>query len=182
MVQNKFNFSNSVSVIALLIALGVLSFQFFKAEKIVYVNTGVVLEKYKGMIDAKKKFEGFSQQWKNNVDTLTNDFQDALKKYEKEQGGMTLKERDLSQDLLRNKQQQLGQYQQAIQQKAQEEESKLTQTELKKINSYMEEYGRKNGFRIILGTSNGNILYADKSIEITNEIIEGLNNEYNTAK
>lgn len=180
--RTKITFSNALSVIAILLALIVLGVQFFKADKVVYVNTGIVLEKYQGMIDAKNKFEGLSKQWKDNLDTLTKEFQNDLKKYEKEQASMSAKEKQLSQELLRNKQQQLGQYQEAIQQKARDEEGKLSEGELKKINSYLEKYGKERHYNIIFGTSGGNILYADKGIEITDVIVDGLNKEYKGGK
>lgn len=176
--ESRFSFFNALSIIGILISLSLLIFQFFKSDKLAYVNTGIVLEKYQGMIDAKKKYEILSQQWRDNVDTLANEFQNELKNYEKGQGSMSVREKRLSQELLSNKQQQMRQYQQAIQQRAREEESNLTDVELKKINSYMERYGAKHHFKIIFGTIGGNILYADKGNDITNDIIEGLNKEY----
>ena len=171
-----------LSIIAIALSLAVLILHFVRTEKSVYVNTGTILEKYQGMIDVRKKFEGESKVWQSNIDTLTTEFQNSLKKYEKDQANMSAKEKSLAQDLLKSKQQQMAQYQPAIQNKAKDEQGKLSEGVIKQINSYIEQYGKDHHFKIIFGTSNGNIIYADKDMDITDAILEGLNKDYKGAK
>lgn len=48
-----------------------------------------------------------------------------------------------------------------------------------RLNSYMEEYGTKKNYSIILGTQgNGNIMYAQKELDITKDFIEFANKKY----
>ena len=92
---------------------------------------------------------------------------------------MTKKEISLKQELLNNKQQQISSYQQAIQKQIQEEDKKATQTVINDINDYVKEYGKKKGYKIIFGASgSGNIMYADEGTDLTEKILEGLNNEF----
>lgn len=89
------------------------------------------------------------------------------------------KEISLKQELLNNKQQQISSYQQAIQKQIQEEDKKATQTVINDINDYVKEYGKKKGYEIIFGASgSGNIMYADEGTDLTEKILEGLNNEF----
>jgi outer membrane protein len=178
----KISFPLLLSVLSVIISIVVLVLFLVKTEKSVYVNTGVLLEKYQGMADVRKKFESESKTWQSNIDTLTSDLQTAMKKYEKDQAGMSAKEKAMAQELLKAKQQQLGQYQQAIQNKARDEQSKLSEGALKQINSFIEQYGKGHHYKIVFGTSNGNIVYADKSIDITDAVLEGLNKEYQGTK
>jgi outer membrane protein len=92
---------------------------------------------------------------------------------------MTNKEKELKEELLRNKQMQINQYQEAIKLKAKDEEQLLTQTAVNAINDYIKKYGKSKGFKYVLGaTGQGNILYADEAQDITEKIIEGLNKDY----
>jgi outer membrane protein len=47
------------------------------------------------------------------------------------------------------------------------------------VNEYVKRYGEKNGYTIILAnTQIGNIAYAEDRIDITDEVLKGLNSEY----
>ncbi|SEK30267.1 periplasmic chaperone for outer membrane proteins Skp [Aquimarina amphilecti] len=48
-----------------------------------------------------------------------------------------------------------------------------------RLNQYIEEYGESNKYEIILGTQgNGNIMFAQDGIDITEEVLEYVNNKY----
>lgn len=167
-----------IGIMIALVIVGLSLNHIMSPQKIAYINTSEVLDKYNGMIDARKKFDQTSKMWKNNLDTLALEFQDDLKTYEKGLAAMTVKEKELTQKVLQNKQQELIQYQQAISQKAQEEEGRLTDSELKKIKAFIEKYGKNNGYKLILGSTAGSILYGNDASEITDEVLDGLNKEY----
>ena len=92
---------------------------------------------------------------------------------------MTKKEKALKQELLANKQQQINNYQQSVQQQIQKENQHITQAVINDINAFVKEYGKENGYKIILGArGNGNIMYADSSKNITKEVLIYLNKKY----
>jgi len=168
----------SLIAIALAIVLGILFYT--TRQKIGYVDTNLLMGKYKAMDDARAEFEKKAAVWQSNTDTLLMDWQNELKNYEKERTKMTKKEKELKEELLRNKQQQINQYQEAMQMKAREEEQKLTQTVINEVNDYISEYGKKHGYDFILGaTGSGNIVFASDTRDLTDVILEGLNKEYN---
>jgi outer membrane protein len=137
------------------------------------------MQKYEGMKDARVEFEKKSKVWQANSDTLVKQWENELKNYEKERSSMSAKEKQLKEELLRSRQQQIENYRKATENKAREEEQKLTQTVLNTVNDYITEYGKKHGYKYILGANgSGNILYAAKKNEITEIILEGLNKEY----
>ena len=131
------------------------------------------------MQDAKKEYQKKVAVWKSNSDTLMAEWKNELKAYEKEHKNMTKKERELKEELLRNKQAQINQYQEAIKQKSHDEEQVLSQTAVNAINDYIKDYGKKHGYKYIIGaTGQGNLLYANEDNNLTDIIIEGLNKEY----
>jgi len=148
-------------------------------KDLVFVDSARLINGYKGMTDARKVYQQKAIIWQANVDTLINEIQNDIKKFEKENVQMTAKERELTRQLLQNKQQQLAEYQKATQEKAAQEDGQMTKQVVDEINQYIKDYGKSNGLKIILAaTDYGNIAYAQDGIDITDEILEGLNKKY----
>jgi len=152
---------------------------FSSSSKLAFVDSSKILANYEGMKQAQAAFQAKAVTWQANVDTLSKELQESIADYEKDLASMSNKEKELSTELLKTKQQQLRQYQQAIGQKAQEEEAQATQAVLEEVNAYLKNFGQENGYQIILAaTQAGNIAYADDAIDITDEVLEGLNKTY----
>jgi outer membrane protein len=170
---------NLLSLTALLIAVFLLLYTFvFSSTRVAYVDSGKLLNGYKAMVEARKEFEKKQSAWQSNIDTLTRDVQDAIKKYEKSAALGTDKEKSLARELITSRQKQLYDYQNAIKQNAGQEEQRLTQDVLSTVNTYLLRYGKKHGYKMILVAANGNIAYADNDMDITDKIVEDLNKEY----
>jgi outer membrane protein len=170
---------NILNIILIACLLSLAGYQLLKKEQTVYVDIGKLMQEYQGMKVAKKAYEKKVAQWEANTDTLLTQWQNELKSYEKERSRMSQKEQQLKEELLRNKQQQINQYQEAIKLKARDEDQAMTQNVINAVNDYISEYGKEKGYTFILGANgSGNIAYADKSRDITQEIIDGLNKQY----
>ena len=93
---------------------------------------------------------------------------------------MTAKEKALSMELLEAKRKQFGDYQQGIRQKSVQEDGAMTNQVLSEVNAFIGEYGRKKGYTIILGaTQMGNLVYASDRLDITDELQDALEKNYN---
>ena len=154
----------------------------FHHNDIVYVDSAKLMDGYKGMIEARKEYEKKHSAWQANVDTLTKDVQDAIKKYSKDLALGSDKEKQLSKELIQSKQKELYDYQNAVKQNAAQEEDRLNKNVFSTVNAYLIRYGKKNGYKMILIAANGNIAYADPSMEITDKIVEDLNKEYSVPE
>jgi outer membrane protein len=162
-----------------LCVLAFIGYTFFSQQKVVYVDSAKLLNDYKGMQAARAAYQQKAVTWKANIDTLTNEVQQQIFTYEKESPKMSAKERQLSQELIRTKQNQLAQYQNALNTQAQQEDQKMTGEVVSQINAYLKKYGESKGYKIILAaTEYGNLAYADEQLDITAEVLEGLNKEY----
>lgn len=167
-----------IAILALIISVG--SFFYLKTSSDqVYVDVNKLLEGYKRTKLVRAGFEEKAKTLNANVDSLMTDWQKEIKTYEKERSAMSKKELELKKEILSNKQQQINNYQQAIQKQIQEEDKKSTQTVINDINDYVKEYGKKNGYPIIFGASgSGNIMYASEAADLTQDILIGLNKEF----
>ncbi len=177
---------NKLALPVSLIALAASIFMFFQLQtssEQVYVDVNKLLDGYNRTKIVKAEFEAKAKTLNANVDSLMTDWQKELKTYEKERSKMSKKELELKQQLLSNKQQQINNYQQAIQKQIQEEDKKSTQTVINDINDYVKEYGKKNNHKIIFGASGGgNIMYADEASDLTQDVLNGLNAEFDGKK
>jgi outer membrane protein len=148
-------------------------------QKIYYVDSAQLVNGYKGMQDARKAYQQKATTWKANIDTLASEVQQQIVRYEKELSKMTPKEKQLSQELIKTKQNQLIEYQRAMNTQAQQEDGKMTEEVMSQVNAYLKKYGKDHGYKIIMAaTQYGNIAYADENLDITKPVLEGLNGEY----
>lgn len=153
------------------------------SSELVYVDVNKLIEGYSRTKVAKAEFEKKATTMKGNIDSLVTNWQKELQGYEKERASLSPKELQLKQELLSNKQQQINGYQEAIQKQIEEEDKKTTQTVINDINDYIKEFGKRKGYKIIFGASGGgNIMYADESSDLTEEVLKGLNAEYDKKK
>src|SRR5688572_10469046 len=85
-------------------------FFFVKTDRIAYVDSAKLINGYQGMIDARKVYQQKATGWQANIDTLAKEVQQRITDYEKTSAKMSVKERDLSREVIRNKEQQLRDY------------------------------------------------------------------------
>jgi outer membrane protein len=156
----------------------VIALQFDKKDSIVYVDAIKLVNGYKGMQAARKEFELKSTAWKANLDTLKTELESKIKDYQANHAKLSEKERKLTEELLQTKQDQFLNYQNIINEKVQKEDQELTTKVLSKVNDYIKKYGEDNGYSIIMAaTQYGNIVYAEKGKDITEQVLVGLNKE-----
>src|SRR6185369_13031260 len=92
---------------------------------------------------------------------------------------LSAKEKKLTEELINSKHEQYLNYQQVIKEKVQKEDQDLTKKVLDKVNDQIKKYGKEKGYRIILAaTQYGNIVYAEDGMDVTDEVLKVLNNEF----
>ena len=156
----------------------VIALQFDKKDAIVYVDSIKLVNGYKGMQAARKEFELKTQAWNANLDTLKTELDVKIKEYEATKAKLSAKEKALTEELLQTKHEQFLNYQNVVAEKVQKEDQELTQKVLGKVNDYIKKYGEDNGYAIIMAaTQYGNIVYAEKGTDITDQVLAGLNKE-----
>lgn len=176
-MSSRFHWLLTLSSLILL-TLFLCYFFFVHTERIAYVDSVKLMNGYQGMVDARKVYQQKAAGWQANIDTLAREVQQRITDYEKASAKMSVKERDLSRELIQNKEQQLREYQQALNDQAQQEDAKMTTEVVSQMNAYIKEYGETKGYTVILAAVNGNIVFARDAIDLTDEILDGLNKNY----
>jgi outer membrane protein len=80
---------------------------------------------------------------------------------------------------LQRREQELAQLEQRIMSEARQAHAVESDSLTSRIKKYIKEYGKKNNYSYIYGTGEANsVLYAEESFDITNEMIDLLNEQY----
>jgi outer membrane protein len=157
-----------------------------KASKIVFVNTDVINEKFDYVKEltavAKANQQAFENAYKKKATALQNRYQEIQQKAS--QGLLSDNQtRDAQEELAKGKQEldQLEGKQQQMMEQIQNDNEKVLNT----VMDYIKEYNKSSRYNYILAYSRSAmspIMDANDSLDITNEIVEGLNAQYKAKK
>lgn len=153
-------------------------------EKIVYVNSDSLLTKYQYFKDLKVKLEAKAKAAQQDMAAKGQAFQREAAQYQQQQSTMAADQRAATEERLGRKQQELQAYQQNAGAALQNEQAAENEKLYDKVADYLKEYAKKKGYKMVLSYSKGNgtILFADESLDVTSEVIVGLNDAYKPEK
>ena len=163
--------------IVISIALGILNFT--SETKVAYVRTGDLLEQYTGMEEAVQQYETQISDWQSRLDSIQKELHLEITNFKADSLQYSRKEKIARKEQIRAMQYEYQQLNYQINEKAKAEDQKIMQSILNQINSFIYEYGEKNGYDIIHGTlETGNVIYGKDKLDITDEIVYELNKSY----
>jgi len=150
------------------------------SEKIVYVNSDSLLTKYEYFKDLKVKFEGKTKNAQADMQAKGQAFQREVAQYQQSAQTLSADQRKSTEERLARKQQELQTYQQNAGGALQNEQAVENEKLYDKVAAYLKVYAKEKGYKMVLTYSKGNsaILFADESLDVTSEVIKGLNAEY----
>lgn len=148
---------------------------------VAFVNTDTLLEKFESFKSMRAGFERKNSQAENELGgrmrALEMEYMEVQKKIQAGTMTETLI-KDAEQTLMR-KQQELAMLREQKTGQLMEEEKNLTKRLNDQIFDYMQEYAPAHGLKYVLGyTRGGGILYAVDSLDITDAVLQGLNEKY----
>lgn len=153
-----------------------------RSPKVAYIRSADMIYAYEGMKEAQKIFQDKMQAWQSNLDTLRLELQRNVNSYTQELGRLSVHDKTERQELLNRQQQNYNQYTKAINEKSKDEEQKMTEGVLNQVNSFVEEYSKAKGYDLVIGTTNaGNLLYAREYMDITDDVLKALNENYHSS-
>ncbi len=177
----------------LLVAVGILYFLHFSAPtstavatdgkaanlKIAYINSDTVLKYYDyykvTVADLEKKSKSLDQDYRNRAQSLQND----INNYQRSLANMTIGQAKAAEEQLAMKQQNLRVHQERLAQEMMGEEARVTEELYKKVTGFLKKYGDANGLEIVLKFSpTSDVLYGSTTLDISQEVIKGLNEEF----
>jgi len=152
------------------------------AGDIVYVQIDKIILGYDMYNDLGGDLEAKKQTIENDINKKGRKLESDMKSFENQinKGLLTRSAAEKQQQALLQRQQELQDLAQQKQGELMEENSVLMNQVMDAIKTYLETYNETRQFAAILTTSESTnaVIVADKALDITDEVLEGLNAEY----
>ena len=204
---SKVNKSLLVLNIVLLISVGVLYVLFFGQKscsqssgivntdanvttgtaelKIAFINTDSIMVNYKLTHDLENEIATFRTNLENSYRAKVTKLQQDFQEYLKVGATLTLTEQKNREESFKKREMEMGELEGRMMNQIQEKQLSSNIRLLNAVYAFVRDYNQKNQqFNIILKKSFADtpVLYIDDSMDITNQIIEGLNKEYDEVQ
>lgn len=157
-----------------------------EATKVVYINTDTLMSNYKLAQELNEVFLKKQEDRRTelnikakSLDQEANEFQRKL-----QNNGFISEARAVdARDQIMIKQQNLQRLQQEMSDKMMREQNELNKKLYDEVTAFLGKYNQEKDFDIVLTTTlGGNVLYAQPGFDITGEIVERLNAEYDSSQ
>lgn len=153
--------------------------------KIAYVDIDTLLTSYNLWKDLNedmiRKEENIRVALNEKAKDLQNDYEEFERKLNNN-GFATLERAESEQNRILKKRQDLEELQERLSNELAIESNKNNVLFRDSINSFINQYNKAKGYNIILSRLGDNILYIDNAMNITQEVIDGLNARYKASK
>ncbi len=152
--------------------------------KIAYVEVDSIMTQYTFCKEQSELLEKKSQNIQNTLNQKGQSLQAAAMKFQQDvqNNKYTQQQAEAVQANLQKQQGDLQNLQQRLGAEFQAETEKFNKALRDSLNHYLAQYNKAKKYTLILTKQGDNILYADKSYDITNDVIAGLNKAYKPSK
>lgn len=147
--------------------------------KMAYINSDTVLKYYDYFKVSKEKLEAKGKKMDTDFRNRAQGLQREITSYQNSVANLTIGQARALEEDLTKKQQNLRVYQESLAQELSIEENNLNQELYKNITAFLKEYGTERGIQIVFKFDpSSDLLFVGDSLDITKEIIAGLNESY----
>lgn len=177
----KTNLFSVPSLVLSLVNLVLVSYLFIKSDPptIGYIYNDRLFSEYNGIKDSRDEYQQTVNAWQQELDSLESDINRTIESYRTEFQHISDRERQLQSQEIKNKQEKYYALQQSVEEKKQAHDLRISSAILKQIDSYIQDYGKTSEYDFIIGvTDAGNLLYANEKQNLTDVVINGLNEKY----
>jgi len=194
------NFSLALNGV-LLVAVAILYYLYFHKENesavspddlsvkstsfdVAFVNTDTLLKYYKLSDVLSKQLETKRAKYEKEFRNRQEGLQQEIDTYQRNQPNLTIGQARSIEEELMKKQQNLQQYQQSLTDDLMREQNKINLQLYESVAEFLSNYSTDNNLKMVLTFSKGNpnLLFAHDSLDITRNVISGLNNNYEAGQ
>lgn len=152
-------------------------------EKSGFVDTEKLLKEYQEMIDTKTRFTAQNDKITAELDLKIKGYQIKEDLFRKNANSMSSKKRQEKYNELQAEAQSIQQEQQSKIGGLQVESQAAIDSLITKVKKKVRDYGAANGYTYIYGSNDaGSVLYGKDNLDLTNTILQELNEAYEAKK
>ncbi|WP_374163122.1 OmpH family outer membrane protein [Arcticibacter sp. MXS-1] len=153
-------------------------------QKIVFVNSDSLVANYDYFKDIRNKLEVKSKKAQQDLTSKGNAFQREVSEYQQKAKDMSADERASTEQRLARKQQELAAFNQNASSALANESASENEKLYDKVAEYLKTYAKDKGYKMVLtySKSNPSLLFADESLDVTKDVLKGLNEAYGKEK
>ncbi len=152
------------------------------AGDIVYLHVDSLINQYDMFNDLRSEFESKAQIIQNDINKRSRTFENDVKDFQQkvQKGLITRSQAEAQQQSLAQREQELQNYVHQKQQEMAEEEGVLYRKVFDALNNYLKKMNQEKRYSLIINTNSttNTVLDGDRSLDITEMVLEGLNKEY----
>ena len=148
-------------------------------QKIGYVDNVKMMDAYQEKIDVEAKFKTRADALTKKRDSISQAFQIEAQAFQTKAQSMSQKKAQEEYAAMQQKGQFIGQQLQQEDQQMQAAGQVEMDSIVKRVKAEIKAYGKANGYTYILGGGDGgSVLYGKEGLDITDEIVKILNDNY----
>lgn len=152
---------------------------------IAYVNIDSLITKYNLFIDRRDELTQKKNESEAEMQIQSNKFDKEVQEYRNNasKGLITRTKAQMVEQQLAQKQQELYAKGESLQRQLMEEEQVMYRQVLNEVMEYLKDYNTDYNYKYIFSNSfGGQLLYTDNSLNITTDVLTGLNEKYAKSK
>jgi outer membrane protein len=155
----------------------------FQNVAIAYINSDSLLSNYDFMKKIEEQLSEKQLKFEKEYQNRAQGLQQEISDFQRTAANLTRAQGQALEESLMQKQQNLARYQESLTQQLRQEEAKLNEELYENVSAFLKDYGQKYNLQLVLTYSRGSgVLYANEGLDISNEVIKGLNEAYAEPK
>lgn len=181
----------------LVVAVGILYFLHFSPKKngntssvsapsdlkIAYIKSDSVLKYYDYVKEMRTILEAKGKKLDQDLQNRGQSLQNEITSYQRNISNLTIGQAKALEEDLGKKQQNFRLYQQSLEQEMMNDQNKLTEALYSRITTFLKKYADGSGLQVVFKfDQSSDVLFGGPGIDISQDVIKGLNEEYKTEK
>jgi outer membrane protein len=145
-----------------------------------FVNSERIFQEYHGTKEAQTEFNADLQKWEQDLEARKLELQKLMEVYVSQSLILSEPRRRQFEEEIQTKRSELDGFVRDIwgpTGKVSQRNEQLMQPILERMNEVLQKIGEERGFSIIFDAADGNVVYADRALDLTDEVLQALNAE-----
>jgi outer membrane protein len=151
--------------------------------KIAYINSDTILKYYDYLKAQREQLEAKTKKMDSDLQKRAEGLQNEFAAYQRNVNSMTLGQVRAAEEDLTKKRNNLQMYEQTLAQQVMVEQEKINKELYDRVTSFLKTYGQDRGLQVVFKYNpNSDMLYGGETLDITREVVDGLNDAYKNEK